>query len=184
MRQSMRLISICLATIVFVFVCASILAHANAGFRSPPPMNGPETTADRILVDKSERRLDLLKDGKVLASYEVSLSIAGDAGHKQREGDMRTPEGVYQIDSRNWASHFHLGLHVSYPNADDRAAAKAAGVDPGGDIMIHGMPNGLGWLGRFQLVLDWTAGCIAVTDEEIREIWASVPIGTPIEIVP
>lgn len=100
------------------------------------------------------------------------------------EGDGRTPEGVYSIDRRKVKSTFHRALHVSYPNDDDLAQAKARSVSPGGDIMIHGLPNGLGFLGKLHLKGDWTAGCIAVTNPQIEEIWRAVPDGTKVEIVP
>ncbi len=132
--------------------------------------------ADAIRVSKSERRMQLLRDGKVLRTYRIAL---GDApvGHKRQQGDERTPEGDYTISFRNAKSRFHLSLRVSYPNAADRAQAAARGVDPGGDIMIHGNTPP-GYTG------DWTDGCIAVTDAEIEEIWRLVPVGTPIRIDP
>jgi len=137
--------------------------------------------ADRILVVKSEHTLSLFANGKVLKTYKVALG-RGSGGPKQHEGDHETPEGFYMIDSRNTHSRFHRALHISYPNADDRSRALAAGVTPGGQIMIHGIQNGLGWLGSLQRTMDWTDGCIAVTDSEIEEIWDMVPIGTPVEI--
>jgi murein L,D-transpeptidase YafK len=100
------------------------------------------------------------------------------------ERDARTPEGRYLIDSRNVASAYHKALHISYPNADDRKRAAKLGVSPGGAVMIHGLPNGKGWLGGAHRLYDWTLGCIAVTDQEIDEIWNLVPTGTPVEIRP
>ena len=117
----------------------------------------------------------------MVARYEVALG-SSPVGHKQREGDGRTPEGRYLLDWRNPRSAFHLSLHLSYPDAVDTKAADARGEDPGGMIMIHGMRNGLGWIGAAHRLMDWTDGCIAVTNEEIREIWSLVPNGTPIEI--
>ncbi len=139
--------------------------------------------ADKILIDKSERKLTLLRQNKVLKTYHVSL---GDnpLGHKMQEGDERTPEGRYKIDWRNPKSCCHLSLHISYPNAEDKKRAKKLGVSPGGNIMIHGLVNGQGWLGRWHLLSDWTDGCIAVTNEEMREIWNVVPNGTTIDISP
>jgi len=102
----------------------------------------------------------------------------------EREGDARTPEGHYTIDSKTAASHYHKGLHVSYPNAEDRKRAAKLGASPGGAIMIHGLPNGKGWVGAGHRLYDWTLGCIAVTDEEIDEIWELVTVGTPVEIRP
>jgi murein L,D-transpeptidase YafK len=131
--------------------------------------------ADQVIVDKSERRLDLLANGKVVASFLVALG-GNPVGHKQREGDSRTPEGAYILDWRNPNSRFH----VSYPDAQDEARAQAAGVPPGGDIMIHG--HGFGW--PWLLPFDWTDGCIAVANSDMDVIWAAVPDGTPIEIRP
>ncbi len=122
-----------------------------------------------------------MANGKALKTYRVALG-RGTGKAKQREGDHETPEGLYTIDSRNARSHFHRSLHISYPNNEDRNRAQAAGVAPGGQIMIHGIQNGLGWLGPLQRTIDWTDGCIAVTDSEIDEIWNLVPNGTPIEI--
>ncbi|WP_242108088.1 L,D-transpeptidase family protein [Luteimonas aquatica] len=142
----------------------------------PPAMAAAAQRADRIHVDKSERRMELLRDGRVLRSYRVRL---GDApvGHKRQQGDEKTPEGDYRISGRNPNSRFHLSLRVSYPDAADRAQARARGVDPGGDIFIHG--------GSYaQSLRDWTDGCIAVTDAEIEEIWSLVPTGIPIGIDP
>lgn len=160
-----------LSLAVMLALAAAGLARASA----PPPMAPPAQRADRIHVVKSERRMDLLRDGKVLRSYRIGL---GDApvGHKRQQGDERTPEGDYRISGRNPSSRFHLSLRVSYPNAADRRQARARGVDPGGDIMIHG--------GSALYPADWTDGCIAVTDRQIEEIWRLVPTGTPIRIDP
>lgn len=141
------------------------------------------TVADRIEVDKSDRRLDLYDGGVLLRSYSVSLGREP-TGRKQREGDRRTPEGRYRIDYRKPDSAFHRALHISYPRPDQLAAARARGEPPGGLIMIHGLPNRLGFVGRFHRLSDWTIGCIAVTNAEIDELWRVVPDGTRIEIRP
>lgn len=148
----------------------------------PDPL-GSGAVADRIVVRKADRQMTLFRDGRPLKTYAIALGF-GEPGPKSREGDGRTPEGLYRISGRNPQSAFHLSLRISYPDADDIAAAEAAGVAPGGDIMIHGLPNGLGWLGSLARARDWTAGCIAVTNAEIEEIWRAVPDGTPIEILP
>jgi murein L,D-transpeptidase YafK len=140
-------------------------------------------TADRVIVEKSARRLVLIDEGTEIKSYRVSLGFAP-SEPKTQEGDGRTPEGLYSIDWRNPQSGYHLSLHISYPDATDLRNARQRGVSPGGDIMIHGLPNGKGWIGRFHWLIDWTNGCIAVTNEEIEEIWRSVPNGTMIEILP
>lgn len=142
--------------------------------------NGP---ADKILVEKNERRLTLLAKGKVLKTYKIALG--GDPiGPKERQGDNKTPEGTYVIDSRNRDSQYHLSLRISYPNEKDRKRAREIGVHPGGDIMIHGLKNGFSWAGEFHTGVDWTKGCIAVTDDEIEEIDKLVPNGTIVEIRP
>ena len=125
----------------------------------------------------------LWRGSELLVSYEVALG-AEPLGAKRREGDDRTPEGRYTLDWRLEDSDYHRALHVSYPNAEDRARAAAAGVAPGGGIMIHGLPNGLAEIGEDHRARDWTRGCIAVTNEEVDEIWMLVKDGTPIEIVP
>jgi murein L,D-transpeptidase YafK len=126
--------------------------------------------------------MELMCNGKVLKTYKVALGRR--SGPKEREGDLRTPEGKYVIDRRNRQSSCHRSLHVSYPNAADRARARRLGVSPGGDISIHGLPNGYGYIGAAHRQHDWTYGCIAVTDGEIEEIWKLVENGTPIEILP
>jgi murein L,D-transpeptidase YafK len=141
------------------------------------------THADHILILKKAHLLELLANGQVIRTYKVALGTGGLAP-KDRQGDGRTPEGHYVIDARIPASHYHKALHVSYPNAQDRLRATRLGVAPGGDIMIHGLPNGRGAIGSAHRLYDWTLGCIAVTDNEIDEIWTLVPTGTPVEIRP
>jgi len=139
--------------------------------------------ADRILIEKKERRLTLLSKGKVLKAYQIALG-GKPSGPKERQGDNKTPEGTYVIDSRNKNSRYHRSLHISYPNEKDKKRAKELGVSPGGDIMIHGIKNGLSWVGDLHTDVDWTKGCIAVTDEEIEEIDKLAPNGTIVEIRP
>jgi len=138
-------------------------------------------TADSVLVDKSDEKLYLLKDGRVLAEYSVSFG-ARPKGHKEQEGDERTPEGNYVLDYKKEDSSFYRAIHISYPNEEDRRSAAERGVDPGGAIMIHGQRNWLGWLSFITQRFNWTDGCIAVTNGEMDEIWDSVPVDTPIEI--
>lgn len=139
--------------------------------------------ADKVLIEKKERRLTLLSKGEVIKTYQIALG--GDpVGPKERQGDNKTPEGTYIIDSRNGNSDYHLSLHISYPNEKDKMRAKELGVSPGGDIMIHGIKNGLEWVGASHAEVDWTKGCIAVTDEEMEEIYKLVPNGTIVEISP
>jgi murein L,D-transpeptidase YafK len=143
----------------------------------------PALRADRVLVVKKDRTLQLLSQGKILKTYKVALG-GNPVGAKTRQGDHKTPEGVYVLDSRNPHSQFYKSIHISYPNARDRAAARANGFSPGGYVFVHGLPNGYGAVGVAHRLHDWTDGCIAVTDKEIDEIWQAVPNGTPIEIRP
>ena len=157
----------------------------------PPYAWTPETgvekpigKADRVRVDKSERRLELLRKGRVIAKYSIALGRSP-IGSKERQGDMRTPEGRYTIDWRNPNSLYHRSLHISYPDKAESARAAKLGIDPGGDIMIHGQPNGYALPASLVLQQsDWTFGCIAVTNADMDAIWKAVPDGTPIEILP
>ncbi|NIZ11841.1 murein L,D-transpeptidase family protein [Phaeobacter sp. HF9A] len=161
-----------------------LAALGTAGCSSGPHVsryNGPPVTS--IVVNKGARKLYLLNEHTVLREYQVGLGFAP-LGHKQLEGDGRTPEGTYLIDRRNPRSKYHLSLGISYPNAADRAAARALGVRPGGDIFIHGEPNSREDRKRAARVQDWTAGCIAVRNEEIEEIWSMVTDGTLITLRP
>ena len=156
--------------------CGLAPVQAHEPGRPAPALLPAAQQADAIRVYKAQRRLDLLHGGRVIATYRVVLG--GDpVGHKRQQGDQRTPEGDYRITYRNDRSRFHLSLRISYPDDADRHQAVARGVDPGGDIMIHGAtPPGSR--------TDWTEGCIAVTDAEMDAIWQRVPVGTPIRIDP
>ncbi len=138
---------------------------------------------DHVVVYKHERKLVLIAQGKEVKSYHVALG-GEPVGPKTRQGDHRTPEGFYVLDARNPKSQYYKAFHISYPNASDKAAAKKLGVPPGGDIMLHGLPKPYAWVGKAQSLHDWTDGCIAVSDEEMDEIWKLVRVGTPIEIKP
>jgi murein L,D-transpeptidase YafK len=142
-----------------------------------------DAKADQVIVIKHEHTLTLLSHGRVLKTYKISLG-GSPIGQKQQQGDHKTPEGRYILDRRNTRSRFYRSIHISYPSPEDRARAAQAGVDPGGDVMIHGLPNGFGWLGELHRSLDWTDGCVAVTDQEMDELWQAIPDGTPIEIKP
>jgi murein L,D-transpeptidase YafK len=139
--------------------------------------------ADQVLVVKSHRTLSLISHGEVLRTYKVALG-GSPVGAKEQQGDHKTPEGHYILDRRNAKSRFYKSIHVSYPNEQDKQRASRRGVASGGDIMIHGLPNGFGWLGATHRAQDWTDGCVAVTDAEMDEIWELVPEGTQIEIRP
>lgn len=162
-----------------VFMAVLALA-AGAQARGEP---GSVPVADFVLVDKSDRSLTVYADGEpVWSATALQFGEAPD-GHKQFEGDERTPEGRYTIDFRNPNSAYHLSLHISYPDASDRAFAQAHGRSPGGDIFIHGQPNALPAAGEGARVPgDWTDGCIALSNAEIEALWRTVPDGTPIEI--
>lgn len=147
----------------------------------PPPVAPLAGQIDRILVEKGARRLTVFRAGKALRSYPIRLGSSPD-GDKQSQGDGRTPEGRYRIDRRNPQSAYHLSLGIDYPQADDVARARAGGYSPGGDIFIHGQPNGLGRV--LTIPYDWTAGCIAVSDAAIEELWRITPTGTEVEIRP
>jgi murein L,D-transpeptidase YafK len=138
---------------------------------------------DTIKVYKAKRLLETYYKGKLIKSYKISLG-GSPVGHKQEEGDNKTPEGAYVINDKNPNSAYHKNLGISYPNAQDIKAAKKRGKSPGGDIKIHGLPNGMGSIGKAHLLSDWTLGCLALTNEEIDELYDAVPIGTPILIYP
>jgi murein L,D-transpeptidase YafK len=170
--------AIVLLAVVLALVCVTyVYAHY---IRDPLPAG---TKIDRIVIEKSARKLSLFVNGKSLKSYRVALG-RNPIGAKQEEGDNKTPEGVYRIDGRNPQSNFHLALHVSYPSDEDKVHAAERGASAGFDIMIHGIRNGRGWIGAFHRLSDWTAGCIALTDEEIEELWRVTPDGTIVEIQP
>ena len=166
-----RLLSLSLILLALAggIVCASVLR------------SGAKT--DYILIEKSKHRLTLLFHGQVLKSYQISLG-RHPVGPKLREGDDRTPEGVYQIDYRLKRSAYHLALHISYPNRRDREKARILGAPPGGDIMIHGIGSAKKKVADLHPLFDWTNGCIAVTDHEIEEIWRLTPNGTVVNIQP
>lgn len=137
--------------------------------------------ADWVVVLKGQRKMRLLRSGEVIKEYEISLG-KNPNGPKMRQGDNRTPEGLYVISGRNPKSAYHLALKISYPDPIDVINARSMGAKPGGNVMIHGLPNGV--KNKYRMEKDWTNGCIAVSNEEIEEIWNLVPDGTPIEILP
>jgi murein L,D-transpeptidase YafK len=161
-----------------LLVVASLLqASTPAGTVAQPKK------VDLIVIEKSAHTMTLMSKGNALKTYHVALSTVP-VGAKERAGDHKVPEGKYTIDEKKSASRFHLALHVSYPNAADRARAKKMGVDPGGEIEIHGLEKKYAWLGSMHREKDWTDGCIAVTDAEIEEIYPLVAVGTAVEIRP
>jgi murein L,D-transpeptidase YafK len=157
----------------------AIVVVAPRNFRAQTQTKIP----DRILILKSAHTMSLMHGTEILKTYKVALSTVP-VGAKERAGDHRVPEGIYIVDRKNPQSQFHLALHVSYPNATDRARASKLGVDPGGNIEIHGLEKKYAPLGALHRTYDWTDGCIAVTDAEIEEIYPQIRVGTPVEIRP
>ncbi len=149
---------------------------------NPKPTNAGKR-ADRIVIVKSNRTMVLMSGEQVFRTYKVALGRSP-VSPKTQLGDHKTPEGVYVIDAKKNPIRFHLALHISYPNKADRERAQREHVNPGSDVEIHGIENGLGWIGGLHREVDWTDGCVAVTDSEIEEIWDAVAVGTPVEIRP
>jgi len=158
--------------------CIAVAPLTYAWFPIP---TDPTGLADSVVVSKSHHTLTLFRDGQEICVYRVALGRNPD-GPKAREGDHKTPEGNYVLDSKNTRSGFHLSMHVSYPNEQDRERAKKLGFPPGGNIMVHGIKNGFGWLGRWHRLVDWTDGCVALTNPEMEQFARLVPEGTPVEI--
>ena len=162
-----------LTSLIFVLLClTSSIANADS-----------LQVADNVVVIKSQRKMYLMRNGKVWKQYPIMLGL-NPVGHKQQKGDNRTPEGRYVLNGRNPASRFHRAIHISYPNEADRAKAREKGVDPGGQIAIHGLPVKTDDAAWDYIERDWTNGCIAVTNQDIDQIWELVKDGTPIEIKP
>lgn len=179
MTNLVRLIIFLLLLIGLGFLAASFYSPPmQVTLPPPPPLTGE---IDRIVVEKSARRMQLFQNGKVVRTYAIALGFAPE-GDKERQGDGKTPEGSFTVNRKNEASAFTLSLGLDYPQPDDIERASAGGYSPGGDIFIHGQPNALPE--GFKLKGDWTNGCIAVSNTEIREIWAATPIGTTVEVLP
>jgi murein L,D-transpeptidase YafK len=166
-----------------ILVLGFVLVAAAIYYFYPEQKLPPGTKIDKLVVIKSERIMEAYSGDELIKTYKIALG-RHPVGDKQAQGDKRTPEGEYIINDRNANSGYHKNLGVSYPDKADRAAAKALGVDPGGEIKIHGLKNGIGAIGKFHRLLDWTAGCIAVTDQEVDELYDAVENGTPIIIKP
>lgn len=172
---------------LLIWACAAaalaVTALCALSYVQAPPSRLITPGTDRIVVLKAMHQMTLFKDGRVVKTYRVALGRGG-IGPKLRAGDDKVPEGVYRITGRNAHSAFHLSLQVGYPTLRQVSEARRRGFDPGGNIMIHGIRNGFGWIGSAHREMDWTRGCIAVTNPEIEEIWRLVPDGTVIEIRP
>jgi murein L,D-transpeptidase YafK len=152
-------------------------------FATAPVAASDFPLADKILVDKGNRKLHLLSNGVAFRTFKIALGLVPE-GDKDEEGDQKTPEGVYMIDGRNPDSDYFLSIHISYPNSADRSAAKQKGVSPGGAIMIHGQPNTPNYSAAYYAREDWTNGCIAVSNSDMIDIWLMTPNSVPIEILP
>jgi murein L,D-transpeptidase YafK len=167
-------------TVYLLLISALLLAVDTAADNLALP---PHQKADLVLVVKSTRTLTLLNDGHAIGVFPVAFG-ANPVGHKQEEGDERTPEGRYTLDYKKISSEYHKAIHISYPNAQDIENAKKRGVAPGGSIMIHGQKRGFNWLSFVTQYFNWTKGCIALSNEDIDVVWNAVNVGTPIEIKP
>lgn len=178
MRRKRLLAWLTLVTALGLLTAALFFPPKRLTLPPPPPLTGQ---VERIVIEKAARRMQLYQDGRVVRTYRIALGFTPE-GDKEQQGDGKTPEGEFVIDRRNARSAFHLSVGLNYPRPDDIRRAAAGGHDPGGDIFIHGQPNAVP--DGFMLRGDWTAGCIAVTNREMREIWAVTPIGTPVEIRP
>jgi len=179
MIRLLRLLVYLCLLVGFGFIAASLYSPPVS---VPPPPLPPLTGAvDRIVIEKAARRMQLFQNGKPVRTYQIALGFTPE-GDKLRQGDGKTPEGEFTIDRRNAESAFHLSVGLDYPQPEDRARAAATGYSPGGDIFIHGQPNALA--DGMKIKGDWTAGCIAVTNAEIEEIWAVTPVGTKVEVRP
>ena len=173
----MKIIKKILFLISFLFIVLLVY------YFDPENILPKSTKVDSIVVYKSKRIMQIYSDGRLLKTYTIALG-RNPIGAKEFEGDRKTPEGVYYINDKNPNSGWHKNLGISYPNATDRKRAKQMGKSPGGAIKIHGLKNKRGFVGKFHRWKDWTLGCIAVTDDEVDELYRSVKIGTPIEIKP
>ncbi|WP_027157208.1 L,D-transpeptidase family protein [Methylobacter luteus] len=168
-------------TLLAVLLVALSVVIGWANHLDNPLLN--DVRADLVVVEKSKRELTVYSQGKPLKTYKVALGREP-VGPKRREGDKKTPEGRYTIDYRKANSGYFRALHISYPSQADAEIAHKEGASPGGDIMIHGLRNGIGWIGKLHRLTDWTLGCVAVTDREMEELWRTVPDGTFVELKP
>lgn len=164
----------------FIGLTATVVLFS---FFFAPASAGDFPLADKVLVEKGQRKLHLLRNGVPFRTFDIALGPEP-LGDKLREGDQRTPEGYYMLDARNPGSDFFLSIHISYPNAEDLQEARRNDVDPGGQIMIHGQPNTPTFSAAYYAREDWTNGCIAVSNSDMIDIWLMTPDRVPIEIVP
>lgn len=161
---------------------SSTSRHHKAAPRKIVKLPAP-SRADRVVIEKAKHTLTAYSGTQVIALYRVALGLEP-VGPKSCKGDLRTPEGHYKVVAQNSNSGFHRSLRLDYPNAEDIANARRIGCDPGGNVAIHGLQNGYDWVGRAHCDVDWTNGCVAVTNQEIDRLWQIVAVGTPVEILP
>lgn len=166
-----------------VLVTTLLVAGGLLAGLMPPSAASAAQKADMVRVVKSKKRLYLIRDDAVFATFRVKFG-ADPKGHKVQQGDEKTPEGLYYLTYKNSNSAYYKSIHISYPNAEDKEKARKLGVDPGGDIMIHGQPNGYEWATFFMQMVNWTDGCVALTNKDMDKVWDAIEPGTPIEILP
>jgi murein L,D-transpeptidase YafK len=169
--------------LLLLLSCQLIHGGAAADTAGAPGYKLDWTPAERIVIEKSRRKLTLVRADHVVREFDIALG-GNPVGPKQKSGDSRTPEGEYVVDFKNLYSNYYLSVRLSYPNAKDVERAHKLGLDPGGNIMIHGMPNGIAWPYPGYVGHDWTDGCIAVSNSAMQEIWLAVRENTPVEILP
>lgn len=172
-KPSVMNISTYIATVLWLCVLGA----------APAVLGADLEMAERLVVRKSERKLELLRGDRVLRSMDIALGLVPE-GHKKQEGDYRTPEGDYRLSERNPASDFFLSILISYPNADDERGARKRGQSPGGQIMLHGQPNDPKYSAQYYRSTDWTNGCIAVSNSDMVDLWLMTERHTPIQILP
>ena len=170
-------------TLVLLLASLLLWEHAVADTAGATTYRLDWTPAERIIIEKSRRKLMLVRADHIVREFDIALG-SNPIGPKQRSGDSRTPEGEYVVDFKNLYSNYYLAVHLSYPNEHDVARARKLGLDPGGNIMIHGMPNGTPWPYEGYVGRDWTDGCIAVSNAAMQEIWLATRENTPVEILP
>jgi murein L,D-transpeptidase YafK len=167
--------------LIIIILIISVIGYGFIFYNKTSDPIDPNVDIDKIILIKHKRELQLVSENEIIKTYEVSLGREP-IGKKEFEGDKKTPEGIYKIEDKNPNSGYYKNLGISYPNKNDINNAKSIGKPPGSLIKIHGLRNGLGWIGRFHLFFDWTMGCVAMTNDEVEELYNNVKTGTVIEI--
>ena len=184
LRTHFMLPLLMVASLIMLSGCESVSStsrHPKTTPRKTVKLVTPNKHADRVVIEKSKRTLTAYSGKNVIASYRVALG-RDPVGPKTCKGDYRTPEGHYKVIGRNPLSNYYRSLMLDYPNAEDIANARKKGCNPGGNIVIHGLENGYDWVGRTHCSVDWTSGCVAITNQEMDRLWQIIPVGTPVEI--